>query len=113
METTWLHSRKYDGSLHYRYPVRIVQESEKRLITHAEPGGAVESYRGSWTAVKHLLSVFWVGRPYVLHFRWDREWRAEGIYIDIAIDTAWTEGIVRYVDMDLDLVVPYGEATVR
>jgi protein associated with RNAse G/E len=110
MKPLLLHSRKYDGSLHYRYPVRVVQASAQRLITYAEPVGSVESYRGCSAAVKNLLSVFWVGRDYVLHFRWDAQWRAEGIYVDIAMDTGWTEASVGYVDMDLDVVVPCDEA---
>jgi hypothetical protein len=101
MSNLWLHSTKYDGSLHYRYPVRLVQRSDERLITYSEPGDPVESYRGLWTGEKHMLSLFWRERPYVLHVRWDSQWQPEFLYVDIATATSWLDGTIRYIDLDL------------
>jgi protein associated with RNAse G/E len=112
MDNLWLHSTKYDGSLHYRYPVQMVGQSEKCLITYYQPGGPMQSYRGSWTGSKHLLSFFWCDRPYVLHVRWDSQWQAEFLYVDIATATSWLDGTVRYTDMDLDLILRHGATAV-
>jgi uncharacterized protein len=103
-----LHSTKYDGSPHYRYPVQLIQRSEDRLITYFQPGNPIESYRGSWTGTKHFLSFFWRNKPYVLHVRWHTDWRPEFLYVDIATATSWADGTVRYVDLDLDLIVRHG-----
>ncbi len=63
MSNFLLHSTKYDGTLHYRYPVQLVQESKERLVTYTGPGIPVQSHRGSWTGTKHILSLFWRERP--------------------------------------------------
>lgn len=113
MNNFWLHSTKYDGSLHYRYPVEPVQRSEERLITHSKPGVPVESYRGSWAGKKHILSWFWRGRPYVFHVLWDSQWQPESLYIDISTTTSWDDRTVRYVDLDLDVILRHGSEAVH
>jgi uncharacterized protein len=103
-----LHSTKYDGSLHYRYPVVEIQRTEDRLTTFLSPGFPVESYRGGWTSAKYFLSTFWIGRPYVLHVRWDSAWTPEFLYVDITTGTNWNDQLVQYVDLDLDLILRDG-----
>jgi len=100
-----LHSTKFNGSLHYRYPVRLIEQTDERLVTYFEAGGPVESYRGKWIGEKHFLSFFWRGRPYVLHVRWENGWEPEFLYVDIATNVRWDEQTVRYVDLDLDLIL--------
>jgi hypothetical protein len=107
-----LHSTKYDRSLHYRYPVRVVEQSQDRLVTFSEPGVPVESYRGLWPGKQHLLSVFWLNRPYVLHVIWDNAWRPQKLYVDIATGTNWRAEEVGYVDLDLDVVLPHDASEV-
>jgi uncharacterized protein len=105
MTTLYVHSTKFDGSLHYRYPVRLIDRSAERLITYCEPGAPIESYRGSWTGQKRFLSFFWLAKPYVLHIRWEDDWQPEFLYIDIASNTSWRDGTARYIDLDLDLIL--------
>ena len=105
MSDLLVHSTKFDGSLHYRYPVTKIQRSGNRLITYFQPGVPVVSHRGSWTSEKHMLSFFWRDRPYVLHVRWQSQWQPEFLYIDIATKTSWEDGTVHYIDMDLDLIL--------
>ncbi|HUB27106.1 MAG TPA: DUF402 domain-containing protein [Tepidisphaeraceae bacterium] len=109
MDELLVHSTKYDGSLHYRYPLQLVQRTEGRLITFTAPGVPVESYRGSWAGEKHFLHLFWRGRPYVLHVRWNSHWQPEMLYVDIAAETDWTDRVVRYIDMDLDVILRHGK----
>jgi uncharacterized protein len=113
MDDLLVHSTKYDGSLHYRYPLQLVQRTEDRLITFTEPGVPVESYRGSWSGEKYFLHMFWRGRPYVLHVRWNSQWQPEALYVDIATETDWTDRVVRYIDMDLDLILRHGNAEIE
>ena len=100
-----MHSTKYDGSLHYRYEVQLVERSEDQLAVYSGPGTSVISYRGPSTRVRQLLSIFWLGRPFVLHAMWDAAWQPHSLYIDISTDTRWTDDVVRYIDLDLDLVL--------
>lgn len=109
----WLHSTKFDGSLHYRYPVRLVECSEKSLTTYCEPGVIMESYRGSRTLERHILSHFWLDQPYVLHVEWTRHWQPEYLYVDISTATSWIDGTIRYIDLDLDLILRYGSNAVH
>jgi len=109
----WLHSTKFDGSLHYRYPVELVRRSEEMLITLAKPGIPVESYRGSWAGTKHILSHFWNRRPYVLHVLWGSQWQPQALYVDIAMATSWDDQTVRYVDLDLDLILSHNAEAVH
>lgn len=113
MNAFLLHSTKYDGSLHYRYPVDVVEATDERLATFFSPGKLIESHRGSWTSQKHFLSMFWREKPYVLHVRWDKEWKPEFLYVDIATGTNWTEQVVRYIDLDLDLILASGSTSVH
>jgi protein associated with RNAse G/E len=105
MNDFFMHSKKFDGSLHYRYPIRTIARSDDRLVTFFEPGAPVESYRGSWKGTRHMLSVFWLNRPFVLHVIWDPAWQPMMLYVDIAADTIWNDVAVGYVDMDLDLIL--------
>jgi protein associated with RNAse G/E len=113
MNDLWLHSTKYDGSLHYRYPLTLVQRSNERLITYCAPGVPVQSHRGPSTATKHLLSLFWRDRPYVLHVRWDSQWQPEFLYVDIATATSWIDQTVRYIDLDLDLILRHNATSIH
>jgi protein associated with RNAse G/E len=113
MNYLWLHSTKYDGSLHYRYPVRLVERSLERLTTYCEPGTTMESYRGSRIAERHILSLFWRDQSCVLHVEWTRQWQPEYLYIDITTGTSWVEGTIRYIDLDLDLILRQGSTAVQ
>jgi len=108
-----LHSTKYDGSLHYRYGVREVHRRDDRLTTFIAPGTPIESYRGRWTGKKHFLSTFWRDKPYVLHVRWDEVWTPEFLYVDIATRTNWDDRTVRYIDLDLDLILRHDSTAIH
>jgi protein associated with RNAse G/E len=99
-----VHSSKFDGSLHYRYPVFEVQRTKDLLVTFTSPPYPVQSYRGEWMGKKRLLSFFWKDQPFVLHVRWEESWDPEFLYVDIATGTGWDDSVVRYVDLDLDLI---------
>jgi protein associated with RNAse G/E len=107
-----LHSKKYDGSLHYRYGVREVERTSRRLVTYSSPGQPVESHRGSRTGSRNLLSFFELDQPYVAHVGWDAEWQPLYLYVDISTATSWNEDTVGYIDLDLDLIQSHGSSTV-
>ena len=113
MNDLTLNSTKYDGSLHYRYSVRAVHRREDRLTTFHAPGSPIESYRGQWTGKKYFLSTFWKDKPYVLHVRWDELWTPEFLYVDIATRTNWDDHTVRYIDLDLDLILRDNETAIH
>jgi protein associated with RNAse G/E len=113
MRPLCLRSKKYDGSLHYRYGVQEVERTPQRLITYSHPGQPVESYRGCWTGTRHLLSIFHRDQPFVQHVRWDGQWQPEFLYVDISTTTSWNDDTVGYIDLDLDLIQPFGVTEVK
>ena len=107
-----LHSTKFDRSLHYRYPVKLVQYAERNLITYCAAGTTAESHRGPRTLERHILSHFWIDKPYVLHAEWNEDWQPDYLYVDITSATSWGDGTVRYIDLDLDLIQRHGSTAV-
>jgi len=108
-----MHSTKFDGSLHYRYPVQLVERSTDRLVTWTAPGVAVESYRGPRIGSRNILSFFWRNRPYVFHVLWEGPWQPHMLYTDIATGTHWTDETVGYVDLDLDVFLRHDSLTIK
>ncbi|MCX5661985.1 MAG: DUF402 domain-containing protein [Planctomycetota bacterium] len=108
-----LHSTKYDGSLHYRFMTRPLRESPGELVTYSPPGQRVESYRGASTGVMHMLSYLWSGRHFNLHICWHEDWRPRNLYVNIATPATWHDGAVRYVDLDLDVILRHGAAALH
>jgi protein associated with RNAse G/E len=60
----------------------------------------------------HMLAVFQAGRHYNLHVAWHPDWRPKMHYVNIATPATWHDGAVRYVDLDLDLILGAGASEV-
>lgn len=106
-----LHSTKYDGSLHYRFLTRPLRQSSRELVAYTWPGQRVESYRGVAPGVMHMLSFLWADRDFNLHVCWHEDWRPRHLYVNIATPATWHDGAIRYVDLDLDLILSHGSVT--
>ncbi|GAB4118604.1 MAG: DUF402 domain-containing protein [Roseiflexaceae bacterium] len=99
-----VHSTKYDGSLHYRYPMLLVEATPELVTTYVAPGAPVKSYRGAMTTQRHTLALFWLDRPYNLHINWSADWRPLSHYVNVATPATWDEQVVRFIDLDLDVI---------
>jgi protein associated with RNAse G/E len=99
-----VHSTKYDGSLHYRYPATIVREEPELLAVYTSPGIPFESYRGQFVTHQHSLQLYWSDRFYNLHVNWDADWQPRHHYVNIATPATWHDGALRFVDLDLDVI---------
>jgi uncharacterized protein len=113
MPISSMHSTKYDGRLHYRYPVRLISESPDTLITYCACGTPLETYRGPRPSNHHFLSHFWRDKPYVLHVEWNAHWQPKFLYVDIADKVTWDANTVRYIDLDLDLILHHGATAIH
>lgn len=100
----WVHSTKYDGSLHYRYEIAPVAEMPGERRVYLAPGTPLESYRGGWPSRYPMLMLYWSDRPYNLHLSWFTDWRVRQYYVNIALPASWDEEVVRFVDLDLDII---------
>jgi protein associated with RNAse G/E len=99
-----VHSTKYDGSLHYEYPITPVAASATERRVYVPPGTTFVSYRGQWPSKHHMLMLYWSDRPYNLHLSWFFDWRPRLYYVNIATPATWDEDTIRFVDLDLDVV---------
>ncbi len=107
MRAIQVHSTKYDGSLHYRYRMRLVHEEEKLLMLYAAPGEHVESYRGQMLTTRHSLGLYWTDSFYNLTVNWTADWRPISHYINVATPASWNDGTLRFIDLDLDIIWRY------
>jgi protein associated with RNAse G/E len=99
-----VHSTKYDGSLHYRYPTSVVREEQSLLVLYMPPGIPLESYRGQLVTTNHTLQFYWSDRFYNVHVNWDANWQPRSHYVNIATPATWHDGALRFVDLDLDII---------
>ena len=104
MKTVSRHSTKYDGSLHYRYPLTVVQEDPDLVTLYCRPGIMCDSYRGQLTAQYHSLELYWADRFYNLTVMWHPDWRPRMHYVNIATPATWDDGTLRFIDLDLDVI---------
>ncbi len=103
-------SRKYDGSLHYRFPVTPVEERDGLLAVWLRAGERLDSYRGSRTTTSHYLCLYWTDRYCNVEALFHPDWRPKRYYVNIATPADWSDGTLRCVDLDLDLIMPHDAA---
>lgn len=103
-----VNSTKFDGSIHYQFLTRELRRGERELVTYHTPGTPVRSYRGEYTGIMHMLSFFWTDKHYNLHVCWFSDWRPRSLYVNVATPATWHDNVIRYVDLDLDLIVRPG-----
>ncbi len=103
------HTTKYDGSLHYRFPVEIVSADEDTLIVYRGPDEEIHSYRGSFPTETHALLLYYRNHYHNIFIAWNRDWTPLMHYVNIATPASWNGEKVTAVDMDLDLIRRSGE----
>jgi hypothetical protein len=99
-----VHSTKYDGGDHYRYPASVVREEANLLMLYKQPGTPINGYRGSFLAKYHTLEFYWSDQFYNLSVIWYANWQPRMHYINVATPASWADGTLRYIDLDLDVV---------
>jgi protein associated with RNAse G/E len=107
-----LDTTKYDGTLHYRFPVNAVYDDNGVLAVYREPGVPLESYRGTFAAPGHLLNIFYSARHHNVAIMWTADWSPRMHYVNIATPARWDEQRVTAADMDLDVIRFAGEENV-
>lgn len=107
-----VHSTKFDGSLHYRYEAELVSWWPGMLALYLAAGTPLDSYRGSFAARCHRLLLHWVDRAYNLEVVWESDWRARAHYVNVATPSVWDGEVVRFVDLDLDVIWEAASGTI-
>jgi len=97
------HTKKYDGTVHYRFAANVVLERSNVLVIYRGPGVPVESYRGAMVADNHLLVQFYGHRHHNVAVMWHADWTPHMHYVNVATPARWDRGAVTAVDLDLDV----------
>lgn len=105
-------STKFDGSMHYRYTMTVVADAGAHLRVWAPAGTPMHSYRGDFLATRHFLMLHYADRNWNLEVMWEPDWTPNKHYVNIALPSSWHDGTLRFVDLDLDLVI-WPDGTVR
>lgn len=79
------------------------------LALYVPIGIPLNSYRGEWDSKQPALIVAWNDRPWTLTVHWDPQWVPQNHYVDITSVPDWSDGTLRLVDLDLDLVYRSGD----
>jgi protein associated with RNAse G/E len=111
MRVIELRSVKYDGSLNYRWPARVLEEDADGFIW-ATPAGAPFTRPGGTHPVPHdWLGRVWYDRWYAVDASLAPPSRggAPGTllhyYCNLGMPGAWDGAVYRYVDLDLDVQI--------
>ena len=105
MRPVRIHSTKFDGSTHYRFPAGVVDESPDCIRTYMAAGVPFDGYRGPGVSISHSLRLFWPDRHWNLFIRWRPDWSLEDYYVNVATPATWTHEQIDWVDLDLDLIL--------
>ncbi|TVR53783.1 MAG: DUF402 domain-containing protein [Spirochaetaceae bacterium] len=97
------HTTKYDGSLHYRFPLEIMYNDESALMAYRGPDVVMESYRGVITSQQHVLMVFFPDRYHNVAVMWEADWTPRMHYVNIATPATWNSHVITAVDLDIDV----------
>ncbi len=103
-------STKFDGSLHYQFESQLVSASANEIRLYTPPRVKLVTYRGELSTTSHSLRIFYTDRAWNVMIRWHADWRLEEHYVNIAEPATWDGRVVRWVDLDLDIIHHAGAA---
>jgi hypothetical protein len=99
-------STKYDGSRHWEFDAWLVHEEGPLLVTMNFAGQELQTWKGPWVTPYDDRGHFWSNRWYNV-FRSERP-NAGGLhgwYCNVATPAEFDGETLRYVDLDLDVIV--------
>ncbi len=97
-------STKFDGSLHYQFESELVSAEGNEIRFYTPPHTKMTTYRGELTTTSHSLRIFYTDLHWNVFVRWHADWRFENYYVNIAQPATWDGHVLRWVDLDLDII---------
>lgn len=97
-------SKKFDGSLRDEYETNLYSETDEAIILFSLPGTPYWDYRknGQFAAPDGLLEIFFKQRWFNVWHIAVQNTGMNRTYINIAKPIVWRDGILEWVDLDLD-----------
>lgn len=98
-------STKWDGSIHYQYDALLVDEVGPLLRFFAPKGTTVRGYRGEGPMQQGLVGLFFTDRWYNLYHNLGPVGRRGFLsYANVGTPAEFSDGIIRWIDLDVDVV---------
>ena len=99
-------SSKYDGSPHWEFDAYFVLERGPLIIATNFAGQELQTWDGPWTTPYDTRNHFWTDRWYnVMRCERPRGGGLEYWYCNVTTPAVYDGETLRYVDLDLDVVV--------
>lgn len=98
-------STKFDGSFHRRQAGWLVERRGSLIVLWHRAGVPVELARGPWLPTTDSLTYYWTDRWYIVYRRLDEAGHLRGWYCNIGTPVEFDGRTIRYMDLDLDIVV--------
>ncbi len=96
-------TKKYDGSIHYRFETEEILRTDSVLVICKEPDAQISGYRGEFKSGRSSLVFMFSDRFYNVILMWERDWSPRMIYVNIATPAVWDHREVSAVDLDIDV----------
>ncbi len=113
--TAWhIEARKYDQRLHYRMPVRLIEDDGERLWFHAPPGTPIEHFtRGEKQATQRASDMFfWRAHWYNIFVNREPGGALQYFYCNVGLPPVVHDTTLSFVDLDLDVEI-YPDGSLR
>ena len=96
-------TKKYDGSIHYRFKAEEIFRTDSVLVIYKEPEAPIHSYRGEYKNGRNNLGIMFTDRYFNMIIMWEGDWTPRMIYANIATPAVWDHREVSAVDLDIDV----------
>jgi protein associated with RNAse G/E len=108
-DTIDVHACKSDGSIYRSWRAVVESADGDRVVTLSRVGDPVGGPGGGWRMKHASRNFYWFARPYNLSEVYQPDGRLKQIYIHIASPARIQDGLLSYVDLELDVVKRPGE----
>lgn len=108
-ETRNVQVKKYDGSLHYEWTSRLIDDNDERILLYAGPGRTLQHYtrQACYTYHSHSLECFMRQDGFTVQLDLEPD-GAIRHYSNIGLVPRLDGNIITFIDLDLDLVADRG-----
>lgn len=101
--------KKYDGSLHYEWTSRLIDEDDERILLYAGPGRTLQHYtrQACYTYESHSLECFMRRDGFTVQLDLETDGSIRH-YCNIGLVPRLDGDVIEFIDLDLDLVADGG-----
>lgn len=107
--TIEIHAHKSDGTVYRCWTAVVECADAEHVVTLSRVGDPVGGPCGGWTMKHASRNFYWFSRPYNLAEVYQPDGRLKQIYVHIATPARVEDGILSYVDLELDVVKRPGQ----